>query len=30
VLMLLALATLLANLFADVAYALVDPRIRYE
>jgi peptide/nickel transport system permease protein len=30
VLMFLALATILANLFADVAYALVDPRIRYE
>lgn len=30
VLLFLALATILANLFADVAYALVDPRIRYE
>jgi len=30
VLMFLAVATLLANLLADVAYALVDPRIRYE
>ncbi|MDQ7842510.1 MAG: ABC transporter permease [Armatimonadota bacterium] len=30
VLMFLAVATLLANLVADVAYALVDPRIRYE
>ena len=30
VLLFLALATIMANLFADVAYALVDPRIRYE
>lgn len=30
VLLFLALATITANLFADVAYALVDPRIRYE
>lgn len=30
VLLFLALATILANLVADVAYALVDPRIRYE
>lgn len=30
VLMLLAVATILSNLLADVAYALVDPRIRYE
>jgi peptide/nickel transport system permease protein len=29
VLLFLALATILANLLADVAYALVDPRIRY-
>ena len=30
VLLFLALATILANLLADVGYALVDPRIRYE
>lgn len=30
VLLFLAVATILANLMADVAYALVDPRIRYE
>jgi peptide/nickel transport system permease protein len=30
VLLFLAVATVLANLLADVAYALVDPRIRYE
>jgi len=30
VLLLLAVATVLANLLADVAYAIVDPRIRYE
>ena len=30
VLLFLALATILANLMADVAYAFVDPRIRYE
>ena len=30
VLLFLAVATILANLLADVAYALVDPRIRYE
>ena len=30
VLLFLALATVTANLMADVAYALVDPRIRYE
>lgn len=30
VLLFLAVATILANLVADVAYALVDPRIRYE
>ncbi|HEV8353185.1 MAG TPA: ABC transporter permease [bacterium] len=30
VLMFLALATVLANVLADVAYALVDPRIRYQ
>lgn len=30
VLLFLALATILANLMADVAYAVVDPRIRYE
>lgn len=30
VLLFLALATILANLMADVAYAMVDPRIRYE
>ncbi|HXF81323.1 MAG TPA: ABC transporter permease [bacterium] len=29
VLLFLAVATILANLLADVAYALVDPRIRY-
>lgn len=30
VLLFLAVATILANLIADVMYALVDPRIRYE
>lgn len=30
VLLFLAVATILANLMADVTYALVDPRIRYE
>ncbi len=30
VLLFLAVATILANLLADVAYAFVDPRIRYE
>lgn len=30
VLLFLALATVTANIMADVAYALVDPRIRYE
>jgi peptide/nickel transport system permease protein len=30
VLLFVALMTVLFNLFADVAYALVDPRIRYE
>ncbi len=30
VLLFLAVATILANLMADVAYAFVDPRIRYE
>ena len=29
VLMISAIATVLANLLADVAYALVDPRIKY-
>jgi ABC-type dipeptide/oligopeptide/nickel transport system permease component len=30
VLLFLAVATILSNLLADLAYALVDPRIRYE
>lgn len=30
VLLLLAVVTVIANLLADVAYAMVDPRIRYE
>lgn len=30
VLLFLAVATILANLMADVAYAIVDPRIRYD
>lgn len=30
VLLFLAVATILANLMADVAYAVVDPRIRYD
>jgi ABC-type dipeptide/oligopeptide/nickel transport system permease component len=27
---LIALATVLGNLFADVAYAILDPRVRYD
>lgn len=30
IVMILALVTLLANLIADIVYALVDPRIRYD